>query len=248
MYVITNMATKLEELSRCDSDFLLTIAKETNLSYSYYSPNNKEQIINILCNRFNYDTIQTIVDLYLLCCDAYEVADIIKPHGMDQISVKVPEYFGDGEYLYEVRIGRRICDIILLKNNNIISVEIKSGSDKISSAVEQVQNYQTWSNQTYLIYDRRHKNYIFNSPFFMENGVGLLEYSNGTLQNIRNSRINNLEKKTLLNLMTYNYLKKISKLYGIKNTNKKVEMICELNRIITNNKTQKFFKDYIRNR
>ena len=242
------MVSKLEELSQCDRGFLLTIAKETNLSYRYYDSKNKSYLLNLLCNKFSYDVIKTIVDMYLLCYDGYEVAKVIKPNGMEKIANLIPNFFNKGEYLYEASIGRRICDVVILERDTIISIEVKSALDRVSRAVKQIQYYQLWSNLSYLVYDKKHRNYVLNLPFFKNNGIGLLEYSNESFKEIFKPKLKYPNVEVLLNFMTYRFLRKVARYYGIKTTDNKRDIISRLSKKITRNRAQNLFQDFLRNK
>jgi len=55
------ITSKSTQLSRCDRDFLLTLAEKTNLSYRWHKSKNKSSLLQILSNKFDSATVDWIV-------------------------------------------------------------------------------------------------------------------------------------------------------------------------------------------
>jgi hypothetical protein len=236
------MPNKQEELLRCDYDFLYTLTKEVNLAYRNYNYPSKSYLINLLSSKFDSKAIKEIVDLYMLCFDAEYVANMVKPDSVGKITNSIKEFFEQNQVIYEVPLGKRTCDIIIIKNNEINAIEIKSARDKIVSAIEQLKYYQLWSNKVYLVYDEVHKN---NINRYKNTDFGLLEYSHGIIREIQVPKYNSLQKEVILNFMSYSFIRKMMSYYRLKRVNGKKEMVKELNKKISNESIQNLFINYL---
>lgn len=239
------MLSKLESLSRCDRDFLLDFAKEVNLTYRFYSKmEDKEKLLRIIDNKFDSKAIDSIVKRYLLCYDAKEVAKLVIPDSVIEIFGTLPKALGDGDYIREVTLGARTCDVVLLQNDELIAIEIKSARDKVSRALKQLEYYKQWANKVYLAYDFRHGYAI--KTLFHSDDIGLIECHEGAAEVKHHASHRELDGKCRLQFMTYKFLKDVAKKHKIKKTRKEL-MVRELSKSLSDEYITKLFCQFIFN-
>ena len=242
---LTMIKSKSTQLSRCNFDFLVTLAEKTNLSYRYHKSRNISSLLQLLSNKFNSETIDWIVKMYLLCRDAEDVAKSLIPNGMDDIVKTIPDFFGTGDFFYEVLLGKRICDVIIVKDKEVIAIEVKSVSDDISRAVNQTKCYSLCANRTYLAYDSKHRQRV-KRLFKQQAKIGLLEYSNGVIKLHREASLNSLDLHTLLSFTSYKYIRKLARNLDIDARGTKTEISNRLAQILSNVEIQQSFIEFLR--
>lgn len=239
--------SKLKELSRCDSNFLKELAKHINVAYRHYGHEHKSTLVKTLSRKLNSESIETVVKMYLLCFDAKEIAQKVKPSGMREIVEALTSHFGSGEYLYEVKVGSRVCDVVLLLDNETIAIEIKSALDKVSYVTEQVAYYKSWANRVYLAYDIHHRQKVEELSLCTQ-GIGLLEYSKNGIEEKCVATFRFLDAVDFLQFMTYRQLRYVAKRFDVTFDGKKEEIARRLSQKIIHNHAQQLFQDFLRNR
>lgn len=229
---------------RCDLSFLSPLAEKVNLSYRYHGAKQRGLLAERLSSKFDTDTVDTIVKMYLLCYDAEDVARAVRPDGMDDIVRAIPDLFGSGEYLYEVSLGRHICDVVLLRAKEVVAIEVKSEADNIVRAVNQLAYYKLWANRVYLAYAAKHGEKVIE--VFASDEIGLLKYEDGGLTMKRKAPLSFPDGNTLLRFATYEYLQTLTRSCGIEAKGTKKEMANRLSRSISRERTQRLFRNFLR--
>lgn len=229
-----------------NANFLRELAENINLSFRSYADTDKETLVNLLDKKINPEKTETLFKMYLSCFDAKEVAEIIRPKGMEEIVIAVKRFFRlSTECLYEVTVGSRRCDIVLFINGSIIAIEVKSAQDQLKNAISQLNYYSTWANKVYLAYDSKHKRAI-DKLGITKMDVGLLEFNNGTIQTIKEQSYQEHKSSLLLSLMTYEYLTKIAKAYSVNTKGKKIDIANALGLKLSTVETKSIFKDFLK--
>lgn len=239
--------SKVEQLSRCNIAFLRDLAEKINFSYRHYGHKSKSDLLKTLSNKLNFESVDAIVKMYLLCLDAEDVVREIKPATKEEIAKAVSVFFGSGESLRETSVGNRICDVVLLMSDEVIAIEVKSAVDRVSRAFEQVTHYKLWANKVYLAYDLKHKRKV-KELALCDKGVGLLEYSEGEIKEECKALPYKPDNVTLFEFMTYQYLKKTARYFGVTVKGKKKEIAARLNKKVSREKTQKLFQHFLTSR
>lgn len=244
---LKTMESKTTKLSRCDFNFLRTLAEKINLSYRYHGSKNKASLVQTLSKKFDSKTVDWIVKMYLLCYDAEDVAKKVGPNGMDDIVKLLPDFFGAGEFFCEVSVGRRICDAILLKDKEVIAIEVKSASDDVSRAVDQAEYYSLWANRVYLVYDSTHAQKVIRL-FEDQDSIGLLEYKERRLAIQRKAALNFPDLTVLLSFASYKYLRNLARNLKICGKGTKQEMSKRITNILSKNQIQQYFMEFLRDK
>ena len=239
--------SKTTKLSRCDFNFLLTLAEKINLSYRYHGSKNKASLLQTLSKKFDSKTVDWIVKMYLLCYDAEDVAKKVGSNGMDDIVKVLPAFFGSGEFFYEVSVGRRICDAILLRDKEVIAIEVKSALDDVLRAVNQTEYYSLWANRVYLVYDNTHGQRV-KRLFEHQDNIGLLEYTEGRLTIQRKASLNFPNLTILLSFTSYKYLRNLARSLKICGKGSKQEMSKRITHILSKNQIQQYFMEFLRDK
>lgn len=230
--------------SGIDTTFLREVAEGINLSFRFYGNKNKDALLRILRKKLTIEKMDFVSKMYLMCCDAQEVVQVIKPKGMSEIVESVENFFKAQEYLHEVTVGSRRCDVVFFVGNRIIAVEVKSSLDKLSSVLAQLEDYKKWANEVYLAYDVRHKQKVKQLQL-TKKGIGLLEFKNGDLYNLHNSAFQEKSKVDFLALMTYNYLRKIATTFTTDLKGGKQAIAERLSPKISLKETKELFKEFL---
>jgi len=241
------IANKITRLSRCDSHFLSDLAKETSLSFRNYKEKDRSSLLKTLSHRFDYETVDRIVKMYLLCLDAKDVANMVKTNGMQGIIEAIPDFFGSKEYFYEVSLGKRICDLVFIKDKEVIAIEVKSASDKVSRSIEQVDYYKLWADRVYLAFDIKHRKKVQELSLY-DKGIGLLEYADGKLRTQCEAQLTIPESGVRLGFLTYKYLRVLARSLGIKPKGSKKEILKKLGENISKENAQQIFINFLMNK
>lgn len=229
--------------------FLRELAENINLSFRSHAETDRGTLVKLLDKKISPEKADTVFKMYLTCFNAQEVAQIIKPKGMEEIVVAVKNFFkaSFSACLYEVTIGSRRCDIVFLIKDKIIAVEVKSSQDQMKSADSQLKDYATWANEVFLAYDTKHRRMV-DGLGFREKGIGLLEFSNEKIRLIENASFQEKDSEYFLSLLTYAYLTKIARQFNVSAEGKKRDIAKKLSREISTNTAKTIFKDFIKTR
>lgn len=230
-----------------DISFLRELVKGINLSFRFQGNKSKDALLKILQRKLDAEKMDIAFKMYLVCYEAEDVAQMIKPKGMSEIVETVETLFGAPEYLHEVTVGSRRCDLVFFFENDVNAVEVKSSLDKISNAPDQLEYYKKWANKVYLAYDVKHRQRVKRLSL-IEKGIGLLEFTNGEINNIYDASFQEKYKADLLSLMTYNYLRKIAVTSKVDLKGGKRAIAKRLSQKITLKETKNLFKEFLRTR
>lgn len=230
-----------------DFTFLRGLAEGVNLSFRYHGDKSAQDLMKILQKKLGAEKLDTVFKMYLACYELEEIVQEVRPRGMSEIVNALESFFSDHEHLEEVTVGSRRCDVVILSGTSSIAIEVKSSLDKVSSALAQLSYYKKWANEVYLAYDVQHKNVVRKLPF-VENGVGLLQFSKRRIYEIHKSPFYPQEKATLLSLMTFEYLRNIALDYRVKLEGGKQAISHRLCDLITQYEVQGLFQDFLRSR
>jgi hypothetical protein len=239
--------TKQKSLSRLDTGFLRELAsylnRNRNNSHTYYAGKDRDYLLNLLSNRLTTAEVSTVRKQYLMCLDVRETAQTISPDSVTDIQTAVECYF-DESGVYEVKVGPRVCDLVFPEE--LVAVEIKSATDRVDRATEQIADYREWGDEVFLAYDSEHSGRI--PPQLQSSGVGLLEYSDGSVRLIRDAEEHCIPPEKLLSQMTYQDLLTISKSHGVSSGGGKNEIVTRLSDKVTKSEARAIFSNYLRNR
>jgi len=241
------MNTKIDNLSRVDTEFLSELATHISISYRDYSNWSREKLLNLLANKLNSQDVDNVVKLYLLCQTPKAVAEKVKPDDMFKIGDAVVGFFDNKQYLYEVKVGKRKCDIVFCTDIGVVAIEIKSKHDNVLRAIEQTEYYKQWANNVYLVFDERHEKRVMRSQL-MNNGVGLIKYSKNDVRLIKDASYHKTEPYDLLMWMTYEHLAKIAKHHRVCVHGSKKDIIMRLVDRLPSEILRELFHDYLKAR
>ncbi len=234
--------------SNMNTSFLRELAENINLSFRSHAETDKQTLVNLLDKKISPEKADLLFKMYLSCLDAKEIAEAIRPKGMEEIVIAVKRYFKtSSDCLYEVTVGSRRCDIVLFVDGQIIAVEVKSAQDQLKSAISQLRDYSTWANKVYLAYDSRHRNSIAKLGI-KELNVGLLEFNNDKIQLIKESQYREHELSKLFALMTYDYLINTAKKHSIDVKGKKRNIAKALCLKVSGVEASEIFKKFLKMR
>jgi len=238
---------KVDYYSSMNTAFLRELAEGINLSFRFHGDKNKDALLRILQRKLDAEKMGIVFKLYLTCFEAKDIVQVIKPKGMSEIVEKLESFFSASEYLHEVTVGLRRCDLVFFSADHINAIEVKSALDKPKRALDQLEYYKKWANKVYLAYDVQH-NKTVKRLTLKENGVGLIQFSNGRIQLINEATFQEQNKVSLFSLMTYNYLRKIARNFGISLKGGKQAISKRLDNVVTESEVKAFFRDFLRTR
>jgi hypothetical protein len=229
--------------------FLRELAENINLSFRSHADTDKETLVKLLNKKISPEKADTVFKMYLTCFKATEVAQAIKPKGMEEITSAVENFFklSSLDCLYEVTVGSHRCDIVLFVENDIIAVEVKSAQDQMKTAASQLKYYSTWADKVFLAYDSKHRRTI-DKLGLKEKGIGLLEFNKGKLKSIQNASFQEKNADYRLSLMTYDYLRNIARAFSVGIEGKKQDMAERLSRKLSASQAKTIFKDFLKTR
>lgn len=236
---------KMQKLSAMNTDFLRELASTLLLQYRDYSKYEREDIIKILDKKLTADDIDIVSDLYSLCVPPRKIAEKIKREDMFNVRKAVEMFFSGKDFLHEVLIDSRKCDVVFCDGGSVVAIEIKSGNDKIKRAIEQTNFYKRWANEVYLAFDRSHKNFVLQSDF-VSNGVGLLEYSEGKIHQLREASHQKINSYNRLLFITYRDLAKTARNANVNFKGTKKEIAMKVSKKLSPDVIDKLFCDYLR--
>ncbi|MFW6172188.1 MAG: hypothetical protein ACOC5T_00375 [Elusimicrobiota bacterium] len=236
--------TKDERLSKLPYGFLQKLAKGLNgnyfSSYRNYNKLSKSELIKRVSQKLKVQEVEKVLDGYENSISAGKIADEIKPDDVKTIKKSIEDLFKK-RGRREVKIGRKTCDLVFI--DDLIAIEIKSARDNVIKAIDQCKYYENWADEVYLAYDQELKNRI--PKYFINNGVGLIEYSEGKARCLKKAEKKESNPKKLLSLMTYRSLSSAARKYEIEAKGKKKEIARRLNRKIPNKEVIRIFQDYL---
>jgi len=230
-----------------DVSFLRELVEGINLSFRFHGDKGKDALLRILHRKLDAEKIEIAFKMYLVCYKAKDVIPVIKPKGMSEIVETVEAFFKAPEYLHEVTVGSRRCDLVFFSENNINAIEVKSSLDKISHALAQLEYYKKWANRVYLAYDAKHRQRVKRLPI-VKKGIGLLEFTKGEINNIHDAPFQEKHKVDLLSLMTYSHLREIAVPFKVNLKGEKRAIAKRLSEKITLDETKNLFGDFLRAR
>lgn len=230
--------TKQEKLEQFDRNFLEDLANGISLSTGYYKEE-KTRLLSILCSKLKLDEIEAVENLNSSGFDVKYIVDELKPASMYKIEEAVEKLLGGNNYLHEIKIGKRTCDIIYFQNGNIIGVEVKSATDNIERAREQLEYYKQWANMIYLAYDKKHREKASNLPL---TASGLIEYLDGKAYFIKKAPYRDVDPLNLLLFMSSEYIRKIAAQYKVNYRGRKEDLARRLIKELKSQTIKKLFQ------
>lgn len=236
---------KIEKLSGMNTDFLRELATGLLLSFRDYSNYGQDDIIKLLCNKLTLSEIETITELFFLCVPPREIGEKIKQEDMFDLRNVVENFFAGKDFLHEVTIDWRRCDVVFCDKKAVVAIEIKSKNDNIRKAVEQTNFYKLWANKVYLAFDHSHKKFVLQSDL-ANNGVGLLEYSDDKIRQLKEPIHREINPYNLLLFMTYRYLAKIAKRIKVHPKGTKKEIARRISENLPPQNINKLFNEYLK--
>lgn len=239
---------KSELLERCSLNFLEDLALRIGTLPRNHWIHEKYRLVNILSKKLDRIEADMVFKSYLLCLDPKKIADKLAPQQVSKISKGVKQFLACDEYLPEVIVGRHRCDLVGIRGNEVLAIEIKSARDNMRNALSQVEYYQLWAREVYLAYDYRHARRVDRLPF-RELGVGLLEISNLCMVKLRRKpKRNTVDPETLFSLFTSKYLRRVGRLHKIPTTGRKKEVTKALSRALDKEKIDELLVNYLKSR
>ena len=118
-------------------------------------------------------------------------AEYIKCKFIDFMLSKNYELIIGNELMYGIK--RKLVDLVVLKNNKIFAVEIKSNSDNLNRLKEQIEEYKKVFNYVLVVTTEKFKNRILDTVS-SDIGVYIIE-ADLSLHKIRSPRIQNDRNK-----------------------------------------------------
>jgi len=227
-----------------NTDFLRDLASGLLLSFRDYSNYSREDIVKLLTNKLTLKEIETVMELFFLCVLPKEIAKKIKREDMFDIRKVIENFFEGKNFLHEVTIDWRRCDIVFCDEKSVVAIEIKSRSDDIQKAIEQTDFYKMWANEVYLAFDCSHKKFVLRSDL-ADNGVGLLEYSNGKIYQLKKPIHQEINPYNRLLLMTHKYLTKIARNIKVHPRGTKEEIAKRIFENLPPSGINKLFNEYL---
>lgn len=140
-------------------------------------------------------------------------AEYIKCKFIDFMLSKNYELIIGNELMYGIK--RKLVDLVVLKNNKIFAVEIKSNSDNLNRLKEQIEEYKKVFNYVLVVTTEKFKNRILDTVS-SDIGVYIIE-ADLSLHKIRSPRIQNDRNKIeILYSINAKFLSKIGH-YSLQN-------------------------------
>ena len=118
-------------------------------------------------------------------------AEYIKCKFIDFMLSKNYELIIGNELMYGIK--RKLVDLVVLKNNKIFAVEIKSNSDNLNRLKEQIEEYKKVFNYVLVVTTEKFKNRILDTVS-SDIGIYIIE-ADFSLHKIRSPRIQNDRNK-----------------------------------------------------
>ncbi|EFD5109224.1 sce7726 family protein [Escherichia coli] len=136
---------------------------------------------------------------------------------MDELSfkLKIANYFNETpdkiiNFEYPFDYNKRRCDVLIVENDSVTAIEIKSNIDKLTNLKEQLFSYYQAFNTVYVACGDKHINEIKR----IKGRFGIIYINNNEIKIVRKAKL----KKTLNTRMILDMLDKTSleKVIGIK--------------------------------
>lgn len=231
------------------TSFLRELAENINLSFRSHADTDKDALVKLLDRKISSDKAETIFKMYLTCFNASDIAQAIRPKGMEEIVIAVQKFFrlSTVDCLYEVTVGARRCDIVLFIKDDVIAVEVKSAQDQMKTATSQLDYYSTWADKVFLAYDSKHRRTV-DKLCLGEKGIGLLEFDKGNLKLMQNASFQEKGADCFLSLMTYDYLRSIARASNVRVEGKKREIAERVSRTVPSLQAKAIFKNFLKKR
>lgn len=118
-------------------------------------------------------------------------AEYIKCKFIDFMLSKNYELIIGNELMYGIK--RKLVDLVVLKNNKIFAIEIKSNNDNLNRLKEQIEEYKKVFNYVLIVTTEKFKDRILNSVS-SDIGIYIIE-ADFSLHKIRSPRIQNDRNK-----------------------------------------------------
>lgn len=227
--------------------FLRELAENINLSFRSHTETDKETLVKLLNKKISPEKADVVFKMYLACFDAKDVAKVIGPKGMEEIVNAVKRIFNRSECLHEVTVDSRRCDIVFLSDDETIAVEVKSAQDKMKTVASQLDSYMKWANKVFLAYDVKHRSDV-EQLGVAEKEIGLIEFDKGKTQLRHDASYAGKNAEYRLSLMTYDYLRRITKAFGVGLEGSKQDLARRLVEQVSSKEAQAIFRDFLRTR
>jgi len=243
-----NVTQRTAIYSRMHASFLRELAENINLSFRSHADTDKEDLVKLLNKKISPQKADTVLKMYLTCFAAKEVAEAIKPKGMEEVIIAVEKFFKtSSDCLYEVTVGSRRCDLVLFVGDAIIAIEVKSAQDQMKTALSQLSYYATWANKVYLAYDSRHRR-TADRLCITNEGIGLLEFNKGNIELVYDASFNEKDMEYLYSIMTYTFLRTVAKRFNVHINGTKQDIAKRLKQKTTAPEAKTIFKNFLKTR
>lgn len=241
--------SKRDQLSQVQTQFLRGLASNLNGDYfgSYrdYSTHSREELLDLVSGKLTVEEVETVYSDYLLCHSSSHIADKLKPDSTNSILRAVDNHFETQESLYEVKVGRRYCDIVLPES--LTAIEVKSARDRVGRSVAQLTDYSQWAEEVYLAYDSTLVDKIPQDDL-EDIGAGLLQVHSGEVEVRKAPQKLGSEPDELLSCFTVDYLRKLAKDHDVASTGTKAELTNRLQSCLPLDTIQLELREFLKTR
>lgn len=228
------MVSKIDLLNRIDFEYLEIIIMQSNNIPRYHSFS-KNEIVKFCSKKFTKKQIEYIFDSFKVVQPPHIVAKNLKNLNGHKIGLKYINWFKPKHYSFEVKLNRNICDVVLLDDNlNLIAIEIKADGDNIQRAPKQCIEYSKWADYVYLL---TNSNKIELIRKILPNKIGLIfydKYSDIFIMKEPAQKTKLFNVNFILKNLNIKKLRNLAKMYKIKTSGKKTELISRFKYLKSN--------------
>jgi len=236
------MADRLHnDLNRLDSLFLKRLSLGLGLSLR---TDDHRLLVKTLSQDLTAIEGRTAFLSYLLCKDPSEVSSILLRNRQEKLR-SVSNLLGPGELLFEVSVGTRTCDLVLI-GSDIIAIENKNPTDNVRPAKHQTQDYLSWADRVYLMIDSRKRESIISLA--IDNRVGIIEVFDRELLVYKQAVSVVHDPGQLCALMTYEWILRLARLKEVSQRGTKNQIIQRLVTHLETRDFRNFFSQFLRHR
>lgn len=230
------MSSKIDLLKLIDFNFLEDFILNFNNKPRYHSFDSKESLIRFCSKKFNDEQVREIFDSFKLGMQPADVANMMKELSGHKLGLKFIEKIKPKNYMFEVNLDGSICDLVFLDTNlNLVAIEIKANGDNVMRAPGQCERYRKWADFVYIMVEE--KNYdIVRS--IIPKWIGLIVYKNNKNKFLvfHPKKSNSPDLSFILENISKEKLEHLARIYRIKVTGKKPDLISRLKPMLMNNK------------
>lgn len=241
--------SKRDSLSRLDTPFLRELATNLNGDYfgSYrdYSTHSRGDLLDLISDKLTVEEVRDVYSGYILCHTASDVANEIKPDSTNSILRAIDDELGSKDSVYEVKVGKRYCDIVFPES--LTAIEVKSARDKVERSIGQISDYRLWAEGVFLAYDSCLEDKIPQQEL-EDLGAGLIRVSEGRVSVQKEPETLSNDVGDLLSSLTLDYLRELAKKHEISSTGNKDELTDRLESNISYEEVRTEFIEFVKER